>query len=52
MAMQESIEAGVRCVDAFATTDSTGDLREFDIPTLVIPGATLKETRAAPTASP
>jgi non-heme chloroperoxidase len=38
MAMQESIEAGVRCVDAFATTDFTEDLRKFDIPTLVIHG--------------
>ncbi|WP_255952033.1 alpha/beta fold hydrolase [Streptomyces odontomachi] len=38
MAMQESIEAGVKCVDAFARTDFTADLRAFDIPTLVAHG--------------
>ncbi len=38
MAMQESIEAGVKCVDAFARTDCTEDLKKFDIPTLVIHG--------------
>jgi non-heme chloroperoxidase len=38
MAMQESIEAGVKCVDAFAHTDFTEDLRAFDIPTLVVHG--------------
>lgn len=38
MAMQESIEAGVKCVDAFARTDFTEDLRAFDIPTLVVHG--------------
>ncbi|GAA3220297.1 alpha/beta hydrolase [Actinocorallia longicatena] len=38
MAMQQSIEAGVRCVDAFAYTDFTEDLRKFDIPTLIVHG--------------
>lgn len=38
MAMQESIEAGVRCVDAFAWTDFTEDLAKFDVPTLVVHG--------------
>jgi non-heme chloroperoxidase len=38
MAMQESIEAGVRCVDAFALTDFTEDLKKFDVPTLVVHG--------------
>ncbi|MDT0341364.1 alpha/beta fold hydrolase [Streptomyces litchfieldiae] len=38
MAMQESIQAGVKCVDAFARTDFHEDLRKFDIPTLVIHG--------------
>ncbi|PKW19224.1 alpha/beta fold hydrolase [Saccharopolyspora spinosa] len=38
MAMQESIEAGVKCVDAFARTDFTEDLQKFDIPTLVVHG--------------
>lgn len=38
MAMHESIEAGVKCVDAFAYTDFTADLKKFDIPTLVVHG--------------
>ncbi|WP_280459615.1 alpha/beta fold hydrolase [Nocardia carnea] len=38
MAMQENIEAGVKCVDAFAFTDFTEDLKKFDIPTLVVHG--------------
>ncbi|MFR9722900.1 alpha/beta fold hydrolase [Streptomyces sp. MS19] len=38
MAMQESIEAAVACVDAFSATDFTEDLRKFDIPTLLIHG--------------
>ncbi|MFI0465921.1 alpha/beta fold hydrolase [Saccharopolyspora sp. 5N102] len=38
MAMQESIEAAVRCVDAFARTDFTEDLKKFDVPTLVVHG--------------
>ncbi|WP_040839153.1 alpha/beta fold hydrolase [Nocardia brevicatena] len=38
MAMHESIEAGVKCVDAFAHTDFTEDLRKFDIPTLIVHG--------------
>ncbi|WP_040793029.1 alpha/beta fold hydrolase [Nocardia paucivorans] len=38
MAMHESIEAGIRCVDAFAHTDFTEDLKKFDIPTLVVHG--------------
>lgn len=38
MAMHESIEAGVKCVDAFAYTDFTEDLRKFDIPTLIVHG--------------
>ncbi|GAB3210754.1 alpha/beta hydrolase [Marinactinospora endophytica] len=38
MAMQESIQAGVKCVDAFGCTDFTDDLKRFDVPTLVIHG--------------
>lgn len=38
MAMQQSIEAAVQCVDAFAYTDFTEDLKKFDIPTLIIHG--------------
>ncbi|GHJ36135.1 alpha/beta fold hydrolase [Streptomyces sp. TS71-3] len=38
MAMHESIEAGVRCVDAYARTDFTEDLRNFGVPTLVVHG--------------
>ncbi|MFC9329728.1 alpha/beta fold hydrolase [Kitasatospora sp. NPDC057015] len=38
MAMHESIEAGVRCVDAFAATDFHEDLRKFDVPTLIVHG--------------
>ncbi|WP_054813489.1 alpha/beta fold hydrolase [Nocardia arizonensis] len=38
MAMQESLQAGVRCVDAFAYTDFTDDLKKFDVPTLVVHG--------------
>ncbi len=36
--MAETIEAGVKCVDAFAYTDFTEDLKKFDIPTLVVHG--------------
>ncbi|MGV9678244.1 alpha/beta fold hydrolase [Nocardia sp. NPDC003482] len=38
MAMHESIQAGVKCVDAFAYTDFTDDLKKFDIPTLIVHG--------------
>jgi non-heme chloroperoxidase len=38
MAMQETIQGGVACVDAFAYTDFTEDLKKFDIPTLVAHG--------------
>lgn len=38
MAMQECIEAGVQCVDAFGYTDFTDDLKKFDIPTLIVHG--------------
>ncbi|MEV7007079.1 alpha/beta hydrolase [Streptosporangium sp. NPDC051022] len=38
MAMAENIKAGVACVDAFALTDFTEDLKKFDIPTLVVHG--------------
>lgn len=38
MAMQETIEGGVDCVDAFAYTDFNDDLKKFDIPTLIVHG--------------
>ncbi|MFD0904044.1 alpha/beta fold hydrolase [Actinomadura sediminis] len=38
MAMHENIQAGLKCVDAFARTDFTDDLRRFDVPTLVVHG--------------
>ncbi|MGA5297057.1 alpha/beta fold hydrolase [Streptomyces koyangensis] len=38
MAMQETIEAGVACVDAFASTDFHEDLKKFDIPLLIVHG--------------
>ncbi|MFF9479511.1 alpha/beta fold hydrolase [Streptomyces sp. NPDC014733] len=38
MAMQQTIEAGVACVDAFGGTDFHEDLKRFDIPTLVVHG--------------
>jgi non-heme chloroperoxidase len=38
MGMHESIQAGVKCVDAFAYTDFTEDLKKFDIPTLIVHG--------------
>jgi non-heme chloroperoxidase len=38
MAMAETIEGGVKCVDAFAYTDFTDDLKQFDVPTLVVHG--------------
>ncbi|MFE7671309.1 alpha/beta fold hydrolase [Streptomyces albidoflavus] len=38
MAMQETIEAGVACVDAFAATDFHEDLKKFDIPLLIVHG--------------
>ncbi|MGW0858224.1 alpha/beta fold hydrolase [Streptomyces sp. NPDC002690] len=38
MAMAETIEGGVACVDAFASTDFHEDLKKFDVPTLVVHG--------------
>ncbi|MEU6034547.1 alpha/beta hydrolase [Actinomadura sp. NPDC047616] len=38
MAMHQNVQAGVKCVDAFARTDFTEDLRKFDVPTLVVHG--------------
>ncbi|MER7973930.1 MULTISPECIES: alpha/beta hydrolase [unclassified Streptomyces] len=38
MAMAQTIEGGVRCVDAFGYTDFTDDLASFDVPTLVVHG--------------
>ncbi|MCU4746127.1 MULTISPECIES: alpha/beta fold hydrolase [unclassified Streptomyces] len=38
MAMDETVQGGVACVDAFAYTDFTEDLKKFDIPTLVVHG--------------
>lgn len=38
MAMAETLEGGVACVDAFAATDFHDDLASFDIPTLVVHG--------------
>ncbi|GGT92302.1 MULTISPECIES: alpha/beta fold hydrolase [Actinomadura] len=38
MGMHETIQAGVKCVDAFARTDFHEDLRRFDIPTLIVHG--------------
>ncbi|WP_141580844.1 alpha/beta fold hydrolase [Actinomadura sp. WMMA1423] len=38
MGMQESIQAGIKCVDAFAFTDFHEDLRKFDVPTLIVHG--------------
>ncbi|MFL4904604.1 alpha/beta fold hydrolase [Streptomyces sp. MMS24-I2-30] len=38
MAMAETIEGGVKCVDAFAYTDFTDDLKQFDVPTLIVHG--------------
>jgi non-heme chloroperoxidase len=38
MAMAQTIEGGVACVDAFAATDFHDDLKKFDIPTLVVHG--------------
>lgn len=38
MGMHESIRAAVKCVDAFAYTDFTEDLKKFDIPTLIVHG--------------
>ncbi|MFB7760966.1 alpha/beta fold hydrolase [Streptomyces xiamenensis] len=38
MAMDETIQGGMACVDAFAYTDFTEDLKKFDIPTLVVHG--------------
>lgn len=38
MAMHQSIEAGVQCVDAFGYTDFTDDLKKFDVPTLIVHG--------------
>jgi non-heme chloroperoxidase len=38
MAMDETLEGGVACVDAFAATDFHEDLARFDVPTLVVHG--------------
>jgi non-heme chloroperoxidase len=38
MAMDETVEGGVACVDAFAATDFHEDLARFDVPTLVVHG--------------
>jgi non-heme chloroperoxidase len=38
MAMAETIQGAVDCVDAFAATDFHEDLRKFDVPTLVVHG--------------
>ncbi|MEU8679167.1 alpha/beta hydrolase [Streptomyces sp. NPDC048560] len=38
MAMAQTIEGGVDCVDAFGTTDFHEDLRTFDVPTLIVHG--------------
>ncbi|WP_326734547.1 alpha/beta fold hydrolase [Streptomyces sp. NBC_01022] len=38
MAMAQTIEGGVACVDAFGYTDFHEDLKKFDIPLLVIHG--------------
>ncbi|MFI0938790.1 alpha/beta fold hydrolase [Streptomyces sp. NPDC021020] len=38
MAMDETIEGAVACVDAFAATDFHADLAKFDVPTLVVHG--------------
>ncbi|MEU6478187.1 alpha/beta hydrolase [Streptomyces sp. NPDC047017] len=38
MAMAQTIEGGVACVDAFGTTSFHEDLKKFDIPTLVVHG--------------
>jgi non-heme chloroperoxidase len=36
--MQVGLKAAYECVDAFSATDFTGDLRKFDIPTLLMHG--------------
>ncbi|MHB9757409.1 alpha/beta fold hydrolase [Streptomyces sp. BYX5S] len=38
MAMAQTIEGGVNCVDAFGYTDFHEDLKKFDIPLLVVHG--------------
>ncbi|WP_436789060.1 alpha/beta fold hydrolase [Yinghuangia sp. YIM S10712] len=38
MAMAETIEGGVACVDAFAATAFHEDLKRFDVPTLIVHG--------------
>ena len=38
MAMHQTIQAGVKCVDAFGHTDFTQDLRRIDVPTLIVHG--------------
>ncbi|WBB62315.1 alpha/beta hydrolase [Streptomyces sp. WMMC500] len=38
MAMAETLEGGVACVDAFAATDFHDDLGKFDVPTLIVHG--------------
>lgn len=38
MAMEATIEGGVKCVDEFGYTDFTEDLKSFDVPALVVHG--------------
>ncbi|MGW0769487.1 alpha/beta fold hydrolase [Streptomyces sp. NPDC002676] len=38
MAMAQTIEGGVDCVDAFGYTDFHEDLKKFDVPTLIVHG--------------
>lgn len=38
MAMAQTVEGAVLCVDAFAWTDFHEDLRKFDVPTLIVHG--------------
>ena len=38
MGMDETIQGGVACVDAFASTDFHEDLKKFGIPTLIVHG--------------
>ncbi|MEU8121629.1 alpha/beta hydrolase [Spirillospora sp. NPDC049024] len=38
MGMHESLQAGVKCVDAFGFTDFHEDLHKFDVPTLIVHG--------------
>ena len=38
MAMHQTIQGGVDCVDAFGSTDFHEDLAKFDVPTLIVHG--------------